>query len=275
MSPCQIPFRLTALTHQYRTKQYVAIKIIVAEGAEPYREISNLNLLSSSKATQDGSAQVVSLVDHFTICGPNGTHACIVLELLGPSVSVYSDHCMRSGRLPPHAVKRIARDTLLGLQYIHSKGIGHGGTYTHDVSRTLPDLKIDLHTGNIFIVARPKHVLDDKKSHYNIKDSTRAPVRRTDGQSLEANMPKYLYKASVDLMNVPPEELSAKIGDLGESFQDAELLSEDSSNKRQLRTARVVRAPEIIFGDTNVDHRADMWSMGCVVSQKLFERHQC
>jgi hypothetical protein len=37
-------------------------------------------------ASDDSSPRLIKLLDEFDICGPNGRHKCLVLELLGPCV---------------------------------------------------------------------------------------------------------------------------------------------------------------------------------------------
>ena len=67
------------------------------------------------------------MLDHFQLDGPNGTHNCLVLELLGPSVPDVLDARFRGERLPAKLAKTIAKQTLLGLDYLHQQKIGHGG----------------------------------------------------------------------------------------------------------------------------------------------------
>jgi serine/threonine-protein kinase SRPK3 len=66
--------------------------------------------------------------DHFQIKGPNGTHDCLVLELLGPSVADLLDAQPSIERLPGTLAKSIAKQTLLGLCFLHEQKIAHAGT---------------------------------------------------------------------------------------------------------------------------------------------------
>lgn len=67
------------------------------------------------------------MLDQFQLEGPNGTHECLVLELLGPSIPDVLDVRFKDDRLPAKLAKRVARQALLGLDYLHKYGIGHGG----------------------------------------------------------------------------------------------------------------------------------------------------
>ena len=86
----------------------------------------------------------MGLLDAFVIQGPNGSHRCLVLELMGPNMPYMlsenekyaviepptSSGDEESGdehRFPYSMAKEIARQALLGLGYLHSRGINHGG----------------------------------------------------------------------------------------------------------------------------------------------------
>jgi len=69
----------------------------------------------------------MTATDSFQISGPNGNHECLVLELLGPSVADYLDaHFVE--RIPGKLAKTIAKEALLGLCFLHERGITHAGT---------------------------------------------------------------------------------------------------------------------------------------------------
>lgn len=67
------------------------------------------------------------ILDHFQLDGPNGTHDCLVFELLGPSVADLLDRRFHGERLPGKLAKHIAKQALLGLDYLHQQKITHGG----------------------------------------------------------------------------------------------------------------------------------------------------
>jgi serine/threonine-protein kinase SRPK3 len=69
----------------------------------------------------------MQMLDHFQLDGPNETHDCLVLELLGPSVPDLLDARFHDERLPGKLAKDIAKQALLGLNYLHQQKIGHGG----------------------------------------------------------------------------------------------------------------------------------------------------
>lgn len=70
---------------------------------------------------------VVHILNHFDIEGPNGIHSCLVLEMLGSSVSDLVEERFADGRLPGHIAKSVARQALMGLEGLHRRKIAHGG----------------------------------------------------------------------------------------------------------------------------------------------------
>lgn len=113
--------------------RYVAVKISISE-RQPRskdRQLHVMRAIAASSSQHPGAASVMKIIDNFTLNGPNGTHQCMVLELLGPSISDVLDVRFADNRLPGALAKKVARQTLLGLDYLHQHGIGHGGKCYH------------------------------------------------------------------------------------------------------------------------------------------------
>ncbi len=71
---------------------------------------------------------MVQLLDRFEHEGPNGTHSCLVLEPLGPSLhSIAEAH--RSNRLPGRDSWEASRQMISALAYIHQNNITHGSQF--------------------------------------------------------------------------------------------------------------------------------------------------
>lgn len=82
-------------------------------------------------------------------------------------------------------------------------------------------------------------------------------VERRDGKDLEPGVPAYIVKPTSYGTRSWNSTQSIKIIDLGESFLS-------TAAPHTLHTPLSVRAPEVIFQD-QIDHRVDLWSMGCMV----------
>merc|ERR1719171_1179914 len=65
-----------------------------------------------------GFTGVVTLLDYFEHQGPNGTHVCMVFEVMGPNVLALIKQYEFKG-VPGHLVRKVAAHTLVGLDYLH------------------------------------------------------------------------------------------------------------------------------------------------------------
>lgn len=94
---------------------------------EGSRELNMLRALSALPKDHPGSSYVCQMLDYFTHIGPNGTHTCLVLELVGPNVAEFVDCYGMYNRLPATLAKLFAKQTLQGLDFLATNNIGHGG----------------------------------------------------------------------------------------------------------------------------------------------------
>ncbi|RAL17202.1 serine protein kinase [Aspergillus homomorphus CBS 101889] len=226
-----------------REETYVAIKICVSEG-ESCRSQRELDTLKKLRATHPGSRHVMHMLDHFDVEGPNGTHRCLVLELLGPSVPDLIEARFADGRLPGPLARATAKQALLGLDLLHDQGIAHG----------------DLHTGNLAFAISPMNPTPMPESE--IKNLLGKPetghVHRNDSKSLGPGIPEYIVRpASTWKWTWPISDATIKIIDFGESFSQQNV-------PRTLHTPLALRAPEVIFQD-RLDYRVDLWTLGCML----------
>ncbi|KAI0867389.1 kinase-like domain-containing protein [Hypoxylon argillaceum] len=223
--------------------RYVAVKISISE-RQPRskdRQLHVMRAIAASSSQHPGAASVMKIIDNFTLNGPNGTHQCMVLELLGPSISDVLDVRFADNRLPGALAKKVARQTLLGLDYLHQHGIGHGDLHTRNIVFTLPLLNSTAEDELSRILGEPEV----------------AQIRRVNGERPERGVPQYIVRPSPYPSSVLSLSSSVKIVDYGESFFDAD-------SPATLHTPLAVRAPEVVLGDV-FDHRVDLWSMGCLL----------
>lgn len=81
----------------------------------------------SPSQTHPGRSHVISFLDHFRHKGPNGTHVCMVFEVLGENLLGLIKRHQNKG-VPMLLVKQIAKQILLGLDYMHRCcGVIHTG----------------------------------------------------------------------------------------------------------------------------------------------------
>ncbi|KAI0906922.1 kinase-like domain-containing protein [Ustulina deusta] len=225
-------------------QRYVAVKICVSK-AESSHETDILQLISSFPSdTHTGREHIVQLLDSFCIEGPNGKHRCLVLELLGPSISDLVDSYLSDGRLPAQAARSIAHQVLVGVDFLAQLNIGHG----------------DIHARNIALVMPHVDSLNEQEFMDALGQPETGPMQRTDGAALEIHVPSYIVEPTSFKVKEVLQSLRApviKIIDFGESFLP-------NQAPATLHTPLVVRAPEALFGDP-IDHRVDLWSLGCLI----------
>ncbi|KAG6146683.1 hypothetical protein E4U28_000117 [Claviceps purpurea] len=222
--------------------RYVAVKIMVSK-IEDSRELKMLRALSALPKDHPGSSYVNQMLDHFTHVGPNGTHNCLVLELVGPNVAEFVEYYRMNNRLPAKLAKLFAKQTLQGLDFLATNNIGHG----------------DLHTGNLAIVVPGLDALNEEDFIARLGKFETGAVTKLDDGPWAPNVPTEIIRPALfqgqDIMAAPCP--SIKIIDFGEAF-----FGDDAPST--LKTPRVLQAPEIVFGD-QLDLRVDLWSAGCLI----------
>uniref|UniRef100_A0A3Q2Z853 non-specific serine/threonine protein kinase n=1 Tax=Hippocampus comes TaxID=109280 RepID=A0A3Q2Z853_HIPCM len=116
-------FSTVWLAWDIQEKRFVAMKVV--KSAEHYTEtaLDEIKLLKSVRNTDLGDPsreRVVQLLDDFKISGMNGTHVCMVFEVLGYHLLKWIIKSNYQG-LPLPCVKSIIRQVLQGLDYLHTK----------------------------------------------------------------------------------------------------------------------------------------------------------
>jgi serine/threonine-protein kinase SRPK3 len=124
------------------SRQWVTIKMKKARHSTPEMdddpEVKVLRTLENHflSTPQENPRCFAPLLDCFHHTGPNGTHNCLVLELLGPSiqhmVATFNQFWKRDnpeyqGNFWPSTVLRASRQLLQAIDFIHDAGIMHGG----------------------------------------------------------------------------------------------------------------------------------------------------
>ncbi|KOS19645.1 Protein kinase dsk1 [Escovopsis weberi] len=121
-------FSTVWLSRDNTNNKHVALKVV--RSAAHYTEtavdeIKLLNKIVQANPNHPGRKHVVSLLDSFEHKGPNGTHVCMVFEVLGENLLGLIKRWNHRG-IPMPLVKQITKQVLLGLDYLHREcGIIH------------------------------------------------------------------------------------------------------------------------------------------------------
>lgn len=121
-------FSTVWLSRDTTTGKHVALKVVRSAAHYTETAIDEIKLLQKivqANPEHPGRKHVVSLLDSFEHKGPNGTHVCMVFEVLGENLLGLIKRWNHRG-IPMDLVKQITKQVLLGLDYLHREcGIIH------------------------------------------------------------------------------------------------------------------------------------------------------
>ncbi|KAI4524606.1 kinase-like protein [Schizophyllum commune Loenen D] len=151
-------FSTVWLAKDTQTNRHVALKIVKSANRYTETALDEIRLLqriiSSKTASPDnpqgvpspadthpGRSHVIGFLDHFRHEGPNGTHVCMVFEVLGENLLGLIRRYENKG-VPMHLVKQIAKQVLLGLDYMHKYcGVIHTDIKPENVLVAIDDVE--------------------------------------------------------------------------------------------------------------------------------------
>ncbi|KAF8199963.1 kinase-like domain-containing protein [Mycena galopus ATCC 62051] len=119
-------FSTVWLTWDTKMKRHVALKVVKSAARYTETALDEIKLLQrlitsstpNGALNHPGRSHVISFLDHFRHTGPNGTHVCMVFEVLGENLLGLVKRHQNKG-VPMPIVKQIAKQVLLGLDYMH------------------------------------------------------------------------------------------------------------------------------------------------------------
>lgn len=249
---------------------YRALKIQKSSGSYTEAAKDEIEILTqckdqaaSAEERELGSDNVVRLHDHFTHQGPNGTHVCMVFDVLGDNLLTLIKRYEYLG-VPLLGVKALTRAMLRGLRYLHDvKNIIHTDLKPENVLLTLalPEKKRGRKSKNKVVDPRKDvrggtPTLVDQIERLDVASSKRESGQVENDTSKETNS-----EDDIDCVDLLPysllKRLDAKICDLGNACWVDRQFTQDIQTRQY-------RAPEVILG-AKYDTSADIWSLACIV----------
>ncbi|KAL3291648.1 serine/threonine-protein kinase SRPK3 [Colletotrichum asianum] len=244
------PLSTVWLAHDLSDERYVALKIEAAN-RQKSSELLIQTQLAARISENPRSDCIVRLLNSFYHQGPNGNHRCTVLEPMGPSLStvlnapfeIYDPSNPPLRRFAKDKIKRILRQMLLGLSFLHDNGIVHG----------------DLHSGNILFALQDLSLVERVALEQTTENSRIDQLHRIDGKR-DQWAPTYLAVAEHLSQHVLSGEAEAvKLSDLGGGNDDP---------PQSVIAPLCLRAPEVILNEP-IGNGIDIWSFGCLAYELI------
>eukprot|EP00049_Salpingoeca_infusionum_P000267 m.38617 g.38617 ORF g.38617 m.38617 type:complete len:555 (-) comp10210_c0_seq2:398-2062(-) len=275
-------FSTVWLVKDTSTSEFSALKIV--KSASHYTEAAEdeVKLLREIR-TADPRAKYrhrhIQLLDDFRVFGVHGTHIAMVTEVLGCHVLKLIKHYQYRG-LPRVLTKRIIKQTLEGLDYLHTKcSIIHTDIKPENILMCLSPQEV-VALGRLAEATYPLKLAEQGVSVKMSRSQKKRNRRRKAKAQDEPELPPSVQELASDpALRSLSEKLSDpaflhsvrfKIADLGNAcWVDQHFAS--------VIQTRQYRSLEVILGD-HYDTSADVWSVACMAFELstgdfLFDPH--
>lgn len=266
-------FSTVWLAKDQKDKRYVSLKVITSAASGSSSEAKIRHCLREGNPEHPGRNFVLSSLDDFWIDGPNGRHQCLVSEVVGSTI-IEVREATKYGVLPLKIARGIATPLALGLAYIHSCGVLHGGQnsfFSLHVRQASAAFGLiahrvpDLHGGNISFEVPGLDSWNDEQIREHFGEPSMNMVSRLDDKPVGPEVPPYTVEPAY--ISGPVEEgltRCIKIIDFGEA-------SFSKEERKKLHTPILLQPPELFF-DENIGLSADIWALACTIFD-IFGKH--
>ncbi|ESK87309.1 cmgc srpk protein kinase [Moniliophthora roreri MCA 2997] len=140
-------FSTVWLVKDEKLDRHVALKIVKSAPRYTETALDEIKLLQKlitslpPNSLHPGKNHVIEFLDHFQHKGPNGTHVCMVFEVLGENLLALIRRHQSQG-VPLPIVKQIAKQVLLGLDYMHRCcGVIHTDLKPENILISIPNVE--------------------------------------------------------------------------------------------------------------------------------------
>lgn len=238
-------FGIVWLCHDNQKDKFCAVKVLrhdVSSQEEILSEVKVSNILQGVSAETAWENHVVMPTEHFWQNGPNGTHLCLVMSVLGPSVSRTRCYNAQNTNL----LKNICFQLAEGMAFLHGHGICHG----------------DFRPANILFKTTLSNLTLDEMDAYMPSPRAHA-ILRLDGYDGSEHAPKYAIEPMFLELEDRYITRSIAIIDFGVAFDALNSAKHASIPKAW---AAPESQPEI---DAPPQMGSDLWALGITVFETL------
>ncbi|KAK6951627.1 hypothetical protein Daesc_006149 [Daldinia eschscholtzii] len=197
-------------------------------------------------------------LERFWLTGPNGTHLCLVMPVLGPAVSSWRLKQKDYEKQTHHDTRNLCRQIMASMHFLHRHGICHG----------------DFRPSNILMKIEGIDHLSEDQLLKLMGEPECIGIEPLPGQSPTYRAPKYCVVPAHEFWSMSLSTKSITIIDFGESF-----FTKDPPKSTGIPDSYA--APEVLLeGIGNLGTHTDIWSLACTLFEvrtgsKLVEDQLC
>ncbi|OBT85194.1 hypothetical protein VE02_05680 [Pseudogymnoascus sp. 03VT05] len=148
-------------------REFVALKFLTAEAYGTENDIFERDILKHLKAQDEeqlGYSQICHLIDDFEHKGPNGTHVCLVFELMGETLRSFGAWFSDS-MIPNEVMRRFTIQLLLAVHFAHNHNVIHTDIQPSNIFVKIRDYTL-IESG--YLVEEPIPQQDKAEKRYTV-----------------------------------------------------------------------------------------------------------